>query len=148
VHRLKLKVLSFKNEIMDFSVTQLLILVLVGLLAGALSGFVGVGGGIIIVPAMIYFMNMNQMQAQGVSLALLMLPVGVLGVMNYYKAGHIQFNYVLIMAIGFVLGNYFGSKYAMRVPEHKIKFLFSLLMLYVAVQMLWKSGAKWASELY
>jgi uncharacterized membrane protein YfcA len=148
VHRLKLKVLSFKNEIMDFSVTQLLILVLVGLLAGALSGFVGVGGGIIIVPAMIYFMNMNQMQAQGVSLALLMLPVGVLGVMNYYKAGHIQFNYVLIMAIGFVLGNYFGSKYAMRLPEHKIKFLFSLLMLYVAVQMLWKSGAKWASELY
>jgi len=148
VHRLKLKVLSFKNEIMDFSVTQLLILALVGLLAGALSGFVGVGGGIIIVPAMIYFMNMNQMQAQGVSLALLMLPVGVLGVMNYYKAGHIQFNYVFIMAVGFVLGNYFGSKYAMRVPEHKIKFLFSLLMLYVAVQMLWKSGAKWASELY
>jgi uncharacterized membrane protein YfcA len=148
VHGLKIKVHSFKNEIMDFSVSQLLILVLIGLLAGALSGFVGVGGGIIIVPAMIYFMHMNQMQAQGVSLALLMLPVGVLGVMNYYKAGHIQFNYVLIMAVGFVLGNYFGSKYAMRVPEHKIKFLFSLLMLYVAVQMLWKSGAKWASELY
>jgi uncharacterized membrane protein YfcA len=133
---------------MDFSTSQLLILVLVGLLAGALSGFVGVGGGIIIVPAMIYFMNMNQMQAQGVSLALLMLPVGILGVMNYYKAGHIQFNYVLIIAVGFVLGNYFGSKYAMRVPEHKIKFLFALLMLFVAVQMLWKSGAKWASELY
>jgi uncharacterized membrane protein YfcA len=133
---------------MDFSTTQLLILVLVGLFAGALSGFVGVGGGIIIVPAMIYFMNMNQMQAQGVSLALLMLPVGILGVMNYYKAGHIQFNYVLIIAVGFVLGNYFGSKYAMRVPEHKIKFMFALLMLYVAVQMLWKSGAKWASELY
>lgn len=133
---------------MDFSTTQLLILVIVGLLAGALSGFVGVGGGIIIVPAMIYFMNMNQMQAQGVSLALLMLPVGILGVMNYYKAGHIQFSYVLIMAVGFVLGNYFGSKYAMRVPEHKIKFFFALLMLYVAVHMLWKSGAKWASELY
>ena len=133
---------------MDFSTTQLLVLVLVGLLAGALSGFVGVGGGIIIVPAMIYFMNMNQMQAQGVSLALLMLPVGILGVMNYYKAGHIQFSYVLIIAIGFVLGNYVGSKYAMRVPEHKIKFLFALLMLFVAVQMLWKSAARWASELY
>ncbi len=133
---------------MDFSVTQLLILVLVGLLAGALSGFVGVGGGIIIVPAMIYFMNMNQMQAQGVSLALLMLPVGILGVMNYYKAGHIQFNYVLILAVGFVLGNYFGSKYAMKIPEHKIKFFFALLMLFVAVQMLWKSGSKWLSQLY
>ena len=133
---------------MDFSTTQIVILLMVGLMAGALSGFVGVGGGIIIVPAMIYFMNMNQMQAQGVSLALLMLPVGILGVMNYYKAGHIQFSYVIIIAIGFVLGNYFGSKYAMKVPEHKIKFLFALLMLYVAVQMLWKSGAKWASELY
>jgi len=145
---LKIKSTFVENCPMDFSTTQLVILILVGLFAGALSGFVGVGGGIIIVPAMIYFMNMNQMQAQGVSLALLMLPVGVLGVMNYYKAGHIQFNYVFIIAVGFVLGNYFGSKYALRVPEHKIKFLFSLLMLYVAVQMLWKSGAKWASELY
>lgn len=144
----KIKITFVENWNMDFSTSQLLILVLVGLFAGALSGFVGVGGGIIIVPAMIYFMNMNQMQAQGVSLALLMLPVGILGVMNYYKAGHIQFNYVFIMAVGFVLGNYFGSKYAMRVPEHKIKFVFALLMLYVAVQMLWKSGAKWASELY
>ena len=102
---------------------------MVGLMAGALSGFVGVGGGIIIVPAMIYFMNMNQMQAQGISLALLMLPVGVLGVVNYYKAGHIQFSYVLLMAVGFIVGNYFGSKYAMRVPEQKIKFFFSVLML-------------------
>ena len=131
---------------MDFSTTQIVILLIVGLMAGALSGFVGVGGGIIIVPAMIYFMNMNQMQAQGISLALLMLPVGVLGVVNYYKAGHIQFSYVLLMAVGFIVGNYFGSKYAMRVPEHKIKFFFSVLMLYVAVQMLWKSGSKWMSE--
>jgi uncharacterized membrane protein YfcA len=131
---------------MDFSTTQIVILLLVGLFAGALSGFVGVGGGIIIVPAMIYFMNMNQLQAQGISLALLMLPVGVLGVMNYYKAGHIQFSYVLLMAVGFIVGNYFGSKYAMRVPEHKIKFFFSLLMLYVAIHMLWKSGSKWVSE--
>lgn len=132
---------------MDFSTSQILILILVGLLAGALSGFVGVGGGIIVVPAMIYFMNMNQMQAQGISLALLMLPVGILGVMNYYKAGHIQFSYVVLLAVGFIVGNYFGSKYAMRLPEHKIKFMFALLMLYVAVHMLWKSGSKWISEL-
>jgi hypothetical protein len=132
---------------MDFSVSQLFILVVVGLLAGALSGFVGVGGGIIIVPAMIYFMNMNQIQAQGVSLALLLLPVGILGVMNYYKAGHIQFNYVLILAVGFIIGTYFGSKFALRLPEYKIKFAFALIMLFVGVQMLWKSGAKWISEI-
>jgi len=132
---------------MDFSVSQLLILVLVGLFAGALSGFVGVGGGMIIVPAMIYLMNMNQLQAQGVSLALIMLPVGVLGVLNYYKAGHIQFNYVLILAVGFIIGTFFGSKFALRLPEHKIKFLFALLLLFVGAQMLWKSGAKWLSEM-
>jgi hypothetical protein len=132
---------------MDFSVSQLFILVVVGLLAGALSGFVGVGGGIIIVPAMIYFMNMNQIQAQGVSLALLLLPVGILGVMNYYKAGHIQFNCVLILAVGFIIGTYFGSKFALRLPEYKIKFAFALIMLFVGVQMLWKSGAKWISEI-
>lgn len=132
---------------MDFNVSQLIVLVLIGLMAGALSGFVGVGGGIIIVPAMIYFMNMNQMQAQGVSLALLMLPVGILGVMNYYKAGHIQFNYVLILAVGFVVGSFFGSKYALKLPEYKIKFVFALLILFVGVQMLWKSGAKWLSEM-
>ena len=132
---------------MDFNISQLLILVVIGLMAGALSGFVGVGGGIIIVPAMIYFMNMNQMQAQGVSLALLMLPVGILGVMNYYKAGHIQFNYVLILAVGFVVGSFFGSKYALKLPEYKIKFVFALLILFVGVQMLWKSGAKWLSEM-
>ena len=136
---------TFVNTIlmkMELSIAQLLLLLLVGLLAGALSGFVGVGGGIIIVPAMVYLLGMTQMQGQGISLAVLMLPVGVLGVMNYYKAGHIQFNYAFIIAAGFVVGSYFGSKYALKLPEHKVKFIFGLLLLYIAGQMLWKSGAK------
>lgn len=132
---------------MDMNATQILILIILGLIAGALSGFVGVGGGIIIVPALIYFMGMNQMQSQGISLAVLMMPVGILGVMNYYQAGHIKFNYALLIAVGFVAGSYFGSKYALKLPEHKIKFIFGLLILVVAIQMLWKSGSKWFSEL-
>jgi uncharacterized protein len=131
---------------MDLNVSQILILLVIGLLAGALSGFVGVGGGIIIVPAMIYFMHMNQMQAQGVSLAVLMMPVGLLGVMNYYKAGHVNFGFAIVIALGFVVGSYFGSKYALKLPEYKIKFLFGVLLLYVAVQMLWKSGMRWYTE--
>ena len=131
---------------MDFTIAQMLILLLVGLMAGALSGFVGVGGGMIIVPAMIYLLHMNQMQAQGISLAVLMLPVGILGVMNYYKAGHINFNYAFVIAAGFVVGSYFGSKYALKLPEHKIKFLFGLLLLFIAGQMLWKSGTKLFSQ--
>lgn len=127
---------------MELSIAQLLLLLLVGLLAGALSGFVGVGGGMIIVPAMVYLLGMTQLQGQGISLAVLMMPVGIFGVMNYYKAGHIQFNYAFVIAAGFVVGSYFGSKYALKLPEHKIKFAFGLLLLYIAGQMLWKSGAK------
>ncbi len=135
-----------KKMKMDFTISQMIILLLVGLMAGILSGFVGVGGGIIIVPAMIYFLHMNQMQAQGISLAVLMLPVGILGVLNYYKAGHINFNYAFVIAAGFVVGSYFGSKYALKLPEHKIKFIFGLLLLFIAGQMLWKSGAKMFSQ--
>jgi uncharacterized protein len=128
---------------MDLSISQLIVLVLVGILAGLLSGFVGVGGGIIIVPAMIYFLHLSQKDAQGISLAVLLMPVGILGVMNYYKAGHINFGYSFIIAIGFILGSYYGSKYALKLPEHKVKFVFGILMLIIAVQMLWKSGTKW-----
>lgn len=127
---------------MELTIAQLLLLLLIGLLAGALSGFVGVGGGVIIVPAMVYLLGMTQMQGQGVSLAVLMLPVGVLGVMNYYKAGHVNFNFAFVIAAGFVVGSYFGSKYALRLPEHKVKFIFGLFLLYIAGQMLWKSGSK------
>lgn len=131
---------------MDISISHLIILVIVGLMAGALSGFVGVGGGIIIVPAMIYFLNVPQLQAQGISLAVLLMPVGAFGVWNYYKAGHVDFRFALVIAAGFVVGSYFGSRYALKLPEHKIKFIFGLLLLYVAGQMLWKSGSKWFSE--
>jgi uncharacterized membrane protein YfcA len=131
---------------MDLNSGQIILLLLIGLAAGMLSGFVGVGGGIIIVPAMVYFLHMSQLQAQGVSLAVLLMPVGILGVMNYYRDGHINFNYAIIIALGFFVGSYFGSRYALKLPEHKIKFVFGLMLLYVAVRMLWKGGAKWWSE--
>ncbi len=128
---------------MDLSTSQLIILILIGLLAGLMSGFVGIGGGVIMVPALIYFLHLNQLQAQGVTLAVLVMPVGILGVMNYYKAGNVQFNYALLIAVGFVVGSYFGSRHALKLPEYKIKFFFALLMLYMGGVMLWKSGMKW-----
>lgn len=131
---------------MDFNSSQMILLLLIGLAAGLLSGFVGVGGGIIIVPAMVYFLHMSQLQAQGVSLAVLLMPVGILGVMNYYRDGQINFNYAIIIAIGFFVGSYFGSKSALKLPEHKIKFVFGLMLLYIAARMIWKGGAKWWSE--
>ncbi len=122
---------------------QIVSLILLGLAAGALSGFVGVGGGIILVPALVYLLEMNQMEAQGVSLAVLLMPVGFLGVWNYYQAGNVQFSIALLIALGFIFGSYFGSKIALQLPDYKIKFVFALFIIIVSIDMLWRSGMKW-----
>lgn len=131
---------------MDITLGHLLILIIVGILAGTLSGFVGVGGGLIIVPALVYLLQFTQLQAQGTSLAVLLLPVGFLAVYNYHKAGNINMTYALIIGAFFIIGSYFGSKYALKLPEFKVKFVFGLFMLYVAIRMLWTSGTKWLQE--
>lgn len=128
---------------MEFSIQTVTMLVLVGLLAGIISGFVGVGGGVVIVPALIYLLGFSQLQAQGTSLGVLLLPVGILAVWNYHKAGNIHVSAALIIAAAFVIGGYFGSKYALKLPEHKVKFIFGLFMLYISVRMLIGSGIKW-----
>ena len=90
------------------SIGTLIILLLVGFAAGILSGLVGVGGGIIIVPALVYFVGLSQHSAQGTSLALMLPPIGILAAMNYYKSGMLNVKYALIIAIAFVIGGYFG----------------------------------------
>lgn len=118
----------------------ILILIMIGLFAGVLSGLVGVGGGIIVVPALIYFLNFTQHQAQGTSLGLLLLPVGILAVMNYYHKGFIDIKVVGIMAIAFVVGGWLGSKVALTVSEEAVKKIFAVLLFYTAFKMLgWDS---------
>ena len=92
------------------SVSTLIILLVIGLMGGILSGLVGVGGGIIIVPALVYFLGLSQHSAQGTSLALMLPPIGILAAMNYYKAGSLNIKYALVIAIAFIIGGYFGSK--------------------------------------
>ncbi|HSN60630.1 MAG TPA: TSUP family transporter, partial [Ferruginibacter sp.] len=89
---------------------MILILLLVGLVAGMLSGMVGVGGGIIIVPALVFFLGFSQKLAQGTSLGILLLPIGILGAMQYYKQGYIDFKVIAIISAAFLFGSYFGSK--------------------------------------
>ena len=119
---------------MDFSV--ILILVAIGITAGILSGFVGVGGGVVIVPCLIYFLGMTQFQAQGTSLTLMLPPIGILAFMNYYKAGNVDLKYAFIIAVAFIIGGYFGSKWAMKLPEAKVKLIFGIIMLYAAIRMI------------
>jgi uncharacterized membrane protein YfcA len=121
--------------------TEIIItLSLIGLVAGMLSGLVGVGGGIVIVPALVFFLGFSQHQAQGTSLGLLLLPIGIFAVMNYYNKGHIDVKVVLVMAIGFVLGGYFGSKIALNISQELLRKIFAIVLFYTAIKMLnWDS---------
>lgn len=117
-----------------------LLLLLVGFLAGVLGGMVGVGGGIIVVPALIFILGYNQHQAQGASLGLLLLPVGILAVLNYYKRGYVDFRVVLIMAATFVLGGWVGSKLSLSLPEAIVKKVFAIFIIATGIKMLFFSG--------
>src|SRR6476661_5589805 len=124
----------------NMSTEIVVILLIIGLLAGMLSGLIGVGGGIIIVPALIYFLGFTQHEAQGTSLGLLLLPIGILAVLNYYQKGYIDIKYVGIMAVGFLLGGYLGSKLALSISELALKRIFAVVLFYTAFKMLgWDS---------
>lgn len=118
------------------SAQLVLILILIGLFAGMLSGLIGVGGGIVIVPALMFFVGFSQHQAQGTSLGLLLLPIGILAVLNYYNKGMIDIKFVGIMAIGFLVGGFFGSKLALAISEVALKRIFAVVLFYTAFKML------------
>lgn len=117
-------------------VQMILILVLIGLASGMLSGLVGVGGGIIIVPALVFFLHFSQHQAQGTSLGLLLLPVGILAVLNYYRQGYIDMKVIAVMSIAFVLGGWLGSKLSLVLSEVLTKRIFAIILIYAAFRML------------
>jgi uncharacterized membrane protein YfcA len=124
-----------QNKIkMDIQV--ILILLLVGLAAGMLSGLVGVGGGIIIVPCLVFFLGFSQKMAQGTSLGILLLPIGILGAFQYYRQGYIDVKVVSIICVAFFFGSYFGSKIALSLSQENIKKVFAVVMMLVAVKML------------
>ncbi len=121
---------------MTFDGQTIGLLVIVGLLAGMLSGFVGVGGGIIMVPAMVWLLGYSQHQAQGTSLAVLMFPVVLLAVRNYYRAGMIDLKVVLVIALAFVLGGYFGSKWSLALPMGTVQKIFGVVMLAASMKLI------------
>jgi hypothetical protein len=114
----------------------ILSLILIGILAGVLSGLVGVGGGIIMVPLLVMFFGFNQHQAQGTSLAVLAVPVTAVAVFNYYKEGQINVKYAAIIAVFFVVGSIFGSKFALTLDQKMLKKIFAVVLLVIAGKML------------
>jgi uncharacterized membrane protein YfcA len=111
-------------------------LVVVGLAAGVLSSMVGIGGGIVIVPCLTILFGLNQKTAQGTTLALLSLPVSLAATYSYYKSGHVDWRIALVLAIGFVVGGFFGGKFAVNVPQAIIKKGFAILMIIIAFKFL------------
>jgi hypothetical protein len=118
------------------NLTQVLLIILIGLAGGFLSGTFGIGGGIIIVPALVYLMGMTQSGAQGTSLTMMLAPVGILAVINYYKAGYVNMKYAIFLMIFFVVGSYFGSKLAIHLPDKTLKQAFGVLLLLAGAKMI------------
>lgn len=115
---------------------EIIILLLVGLAAGFLSGMVGVGGGIIIVPALVYFLGFSQHSAQGTTLFMFLFPIGVLGVLNYYKAGYVDWRAAIFICVTFIAGSYFGSKLAVNIDQVTVKRIFGALIVVMGIKML------------
>jgi hypothetical protein len=121
---------------MNMSVTTLLILLLVGVVTGFMAGMLGIGGAIIMVPALIYILGFSQHMAQGTSLAVMLPPIGIIAAYNYWKAGQVDIKVAIILIITFLLGSYFGSKLATTLPQATLRKIFAILLLLVATRML------------
>ncbi len=118
------------------SINEIIILVIIGFIAGIAGGTLGLGGGIIIVPALIFILGFTQHQAQGTSLAVLLFPVGILGVINYNKNGYVNFKFAIILIIAFVLGSYLGSIISINLPAKTLKKIFGVFLLLISLKMI------------
>ncbi len=105
-------------------------------MAGLVSGALGVGGGIIIVPSLIFFLGFSQHMAQGTSLAILLLPTGLFAVLQYYKNGYVDIKVALILMILFVIGAYLGSLLSVNIPDKMLRKIFGIFMLLVSIKMI------------
>ncbi|MFW6371973.1 MAG: TSUP family transporter [Bacteroidota bacterium] len=118
------------------SFNEIFLLLVIGLAAGFIAGGLGVGGGIILVPALVFFFGLTQHQAQGTSLGVLMFPVMALAVVNYYQKGFVNFKLVFILVAAFLVGSYLGSLFSVNLPAKTLKKVFGILMLIAGMKMI------------
>ena len=120
------------------SISTLFLLILIGISAGLLSGVVGVGGGIIIIPLLMLLIGLDQHQAQGTSLAIMLPPIGILAAWNYHKAGFVEWKYAMIIAATFIIGGYLGSRCAVTIDARTLKKIFGVIMLVGGLKLIFK----------
>jgi len=118
------------------SLSTFIILIIIGLLAGILSGLVGVGGGILMIPLLIIFLGLTQHEAQGTALFAMLPPIGILAAINYYKEGFVKWEYAIVIAFTFVIGGYLGSKLSLSLPPQMVRRIFGVIMLLGAIKLI------------
>lgn len=118
------------------SFSMFLLLLGIGIFTGVMAGMLGIGGAIIMIPALVFFMGFSQQMAQGTSLAVMLPPIGIFAAYNYWKAGQVNIKFALILALAFIVGSYFGSKVALNIPQAVLKKIFGILLILVAAKML------------
>lgn len=117
-----------------------MIFVLIGLMAGVLSGLFGIGGGVVIVPSLIFFAKFRADHATGTSLGALLLPVGLLGAWSWWQKGHVNVQASLLLALGLAVGAWFGAQLGLRIPTQALQRAFAVFLVFVAVQMWMKAS--------
>jgi uncharacterized membrane protein YfcA len=118
------------------SMTHIVLYLLLGLVAGSLSGLIGIGGGVIIVPALVFLFGFSQHLAQGTTLSLLVPPIGILAAWTYYKQGYVDLQIAALICAGFLLGGLIGAKFAIGLSSLLLKRIFGIAMLLVSLKMI------------
>jgi uncharacterized protein len=114
---------------------NILLYILLGVGAGILSGVVGIGGGILIVPALVFLFGFSQQQAQGTTLALLVPPIGILAAWTYYQYGFVNIRVAAFIAIGFILGSLFGARFAVGISNTMLEKIFGVTIILIGLKM-------------
>ena len=114
---------------------QLVILIVIGLMSGVLAGVLGMGGAIVVIPALVFILGLTQHEAQGTSLAFMVPPIGIFAAWNYWKAGYVNWKFALILALTFMAGAYLGSLFSVNMSEKVLRKIFSILLFAAALKM-------------
>ncbi|MFA8299189.1 MAG: TSUP family transporter [Hyphomicrobiales bacterium] len=117
---------------------DVLILFIIGLFAGFAGGLLGIGGGVFIILPLLAIFKVSQKEAQGISIAVLLPPTGILGAVEYYRAGEINIWYAVVIAISFVIGGYFGSRLALKLPVKTLRLLFGIFLIVISINLFFK----------
>lgn len=115
---------------------EIILCIALGLTAGICSGLLGIGGAVIMIPALIFMFGMGQHMAQGTTLALMVPPIGLLAAWTYYKGGYIDFKVAAFVALGFLIGGLLGAKFAVNIDAALLKKIFGVFLLLIALKMI------------